>query len=95
MYPANLEKTIKKLFWSTPDSLKPNLSQDVIVEQILNFGNGDDVRALLEWLGIDQTADIFYRQISQQRNNYHKRTRHYFALYFARHAFRNPYAAAK
>jgi hypothetical protein len=94
MYPQSIENSIKKLFWSTPDHLWQNLSQEAIVEQILNFGNAQDVRALLNWLGIDVTASIFFKQISGKRNNYHKRTRNYFELYFARHASRNIDTAA-
>jgi hypothetical protein len=81
-----IEKSIQKLFWSIPKDRTNGLSAEAIVEQILNYGNGQDFRSLIAWLGLDRTAEIFFRQISLTRNNYHNRTRRYFQLYFNRHA---------
>ena len=84
-----IEKIIEKLFWSTPAERRELLSAEVIVEQTLNYGNMQDVKALFGWLGMEQTAEIFFQQIKRKRNNYHPRTRHFFTLYFNRHASRN------
>jgi hypothetical protein len=83
-----IEKMVQKLFWSTPPACKADLSAEVIVEQTLNYGNMQDVKALIDWLGIDQAADVFYEQVRKKRNNYRPRTLYFFSLYFNRHAHR-------
>ena len=74
------------LFWGVkPDELE-NISLNVLVETILNFGNEKKVRTLFDLIGIKTVAEIFFRQISGKRSNYHQRTKHFFRLYFKRHA---------
>ncbi len=77
------------LFWYIPEEQKENISQDVLVEFILNYGNENTVKKLFGLLGIDTVSDIFYSQTCRKRTNYHKRTIHFFNLYFNRHAHRN------
>ncbi len=86
-----VKNIISKLFWSTPEKFHESLSPEAIVEQTLNYGNERDFKALTKWLGIDRVAEIFFQQIGKKRNNYHPRTRHFFILYFTRHASRNSY----
>ncbi len=74
------------LFWWIKPEEKENISMNFLVESILNYGNETTVRRLFELVGIRNVADIFYRQTSRQRVNYHPRTVHYFTLYFQRHA---------
>lgn len=78
------------LFWSVKESEKENISQETIVEAILNFGNEKSVKKLFDLLGIDNVARIFFRQthkvgIAAKRINYFPRTAHFFNLYFQRH----------
>jgi len=73
------------LFWWIKAEEKENISLDFLVETILNYGNEQSVKKLFELVGIKQVAEIFYRQTSRQRVNYHPRTVHYFTLYFQRH----------
>ena len=74
------------LFWYTPEEEKENISLNFLVETILNYGNEKSIKKLFELLGINEVAEIFYKQISRQRINYHKRTVNFFELYFKRHA---------
>ena len=77
------------LFWYIPEDKKEDISHEVLVEFILNFGNDKSVKKLFELLGIDYAADIFRKQTTGKRVNYFKRTIHFFNLYFVRHAHRN------
>lgn len=88
-YPQEIIKIVGKLFWSVPEESKIKIAPEAIVEQTLNYGNAQDVRALIAWLGIDRTAEIFFRQISRERNNYRPRTCRYFTAYFNRHAHKS------
>jgi hypothetical protein len=74
------------LFWWIKPEEKENIELSFLVEAILNYGNEKSVKRLFELIGIQKVAEIFYRQTSRQRINYHPRTVHYFTLYFQRHA---------
>lgn len=77
------------LFWHIKPDAKERISLESLVEHILSWGNGDDVRRLFELLGTEKVAEIFYKQISRQRVNYKSRTMYFFKLYFDRHVQRN------
>jgi hypothetical protein len=79
----------KHLFWYTPENKIDNLGEDQLVETILNYGDENAIRRLIEILGIDKVAQIFNKQIStssRRKNNYHELVLNYFQLYFKRHA---------
>lgn len=87
----------KNLFWYIEDSAKENISHEVLVEFILNYGDEKSVKKLFELLGLEKVARIFYKQthkkgIAAKRINYFPRTAHFFDLYFKRHA---PHAYSK
>lgn len=76
----------KHLVWYVKDHRA--LSEESIVEATLNYGNWDDVQKVISILGIERVAAIFRKQMvtGRQKGNYHPKTRHYFSLYFTRHA---------
>ncbi len=74
------------LFWWVKPEEKPNISINALVEAVLNYGDEKSVKKLFNLVGIKTVADIFNRQISGKRSNYHKRTKHFFKLYFDRNA---------
>ena len=77
------------LWWWMPEEKKKRLSLNSVVEAILNHGTEKSVKRLFELIGINRVSEIFFMQISGRRTNYHKRTIHFFNLYFQRHAQRN------
>lgn len=72
------------LIWYTRDF--KHLSDDAIVEAVLNYGDFDDVRKLLSILGLRKTYKIFKSQLKKKRVNYSPEIANYFTLYFKRHA---------
>lgn len=72
------------LVWSVKDL--DALSDESIVENILNYGNFDDVKKIIEILTIEKVAKIFRKQLENKRNNYNPRIRNYFQLYFNKYA---------
>lgn len=76
------------LFWWIKPEAKMNISINALVEAVLNYGNEKSVKRLFDLFGIKTIADIFYHQISGKRSNYHRRTKHFFQIYFKRHAQR-------
>lgn len=82
-----IQEFIKKrpyLIWYVKDY--NSLSEAKIVESVLNYGNWNDVLELIKILGIQKTAAIFKRQISQKRCNYYPVIKNYFHLYFNKYA---------
>ena len=77
------------LFWYIPEQEKENISPELLVETILNYGNEKSVRKLFDLMGINEVADIFYKHISDKRVNYFPQVINFFNLYFQRHAQRN------
>ncbi|MEO8147758.1 MAG: hypothetical protein ABI723_08990 [Bacteroidia bacterium] len=82
------------LWWYIPEKKKENLSHEVVVEFVLNYGDEKMVKRLFEILGVDHVAEIFYAQTAVGRRvNYFAPVVNFFNLYFKRHAFRNPHTA--
>lgn len=76
----------KKLFWHVADSAKKDLSLDVVTEYVLNYGDINAVRDFFSTVGLNNVAEVFYKQSSKVRSNYNKQVANYFNLYFGRHA---------
>ena len=72
------------LVWGTRNY--ENLSEEAIVENVLNYGDIDDVKEMFSILGVKKSASIFKKQISQKRNNYRPKIKNYFNLYFKKYA---------
>ncbi|MFZ2969708.1 MAG: hypothetical protein WA063_01020 [Minisyncoccia bacterium] len=80
-------KKRKYLIWWVKDYDK--LNAESIVEATLNYGDWDDVQALIKILGIKKVAKIFRAKSKPSkmgRQNYDIRAKHYFTLYFNKHA---------
>ena len=84
----------KQLFWYAPEKGKENIDNEQLVETILNYGDENAVRRLIDIMGIEMVANIFKKQIStstRRKNNYHELVANYFQLYFKRHAKGNTF----
>lgn len=80
-------KKRKYLFWSTKNY--DRLSNEAVVETILNYGDMNDVRELISILGIQEVAKIFHDKSKKSkvgRQNYRPEVKNYFELYFQRYA---------
>ncbi len=82
-------KENSQLFWWIKPEEKENIEISFLVEAILNYGNEKSVKKLFDLIGIQKVAEIFYRQTSRERTNYHPRTVNYFRLYFQKHVQRD------
>ena len=85
----NFIKDHSNLFWYTPEEKKGNMSLELLLETILNYGDYQSVKRLFELIGINKAAEVFKMQISNERNNYFAPVKNFFRLYFNRHAQRN------
>jgi hypothetical protein len=90
--PPEIKQFIREhsnLFWYTPEDQKENISQEFLVETILNYGDLNSVKQLIKLLGIRKTASIFFDSINmsdRRMGNYQELTVNYFTLFFSRYA---------
>ena len=78
------------LFWHIPEQKKENISLNVFVETILNYGDIHDVKKIFSMIGIEKVAEIFYASVNdRKRNNYFPQVINFFNLYFKRHVQRD------
>ncbi|OGZ25632.1 MAG: hypothetical protein A3I85_00775 [Candidatus Nealsonbacteria bacterium RIFCSPLOWO2_02_FULL_38_63] len=63
-----------------------NLSNEAIVEAVLNYGDFNDVKKMIKILGIKKVATIFREKSKEKRCNYRPEIKNYFRLYFDKYA---------
>ncbi|HLD30749.1 MAG TPA: hypothetical protein VJB41_00920 [Patescibacteria group bacterium] len=80
----NFIKKRPYLVWYTKNYDK--LSEEAIVEAVLNYGDFKDVKKMIAILGIKKTAMIFRKQSKRKRCNYFPEIKNYFQLYFDKYA---------
>ena len=74
------------LFWYTPRKGKESISNELLVENILNYGTLDTVRKLFKIMGIANVARIFWNMNGRKRLNFYPEIYNYFSLLFKRYA---------
>ena len=73
------------LFWYTPAPKSEKVSDDLLVETILNYGTMDDVRELFRVKGIMNVAETFKHFSGRKKMNIFPEIYHYFNLYFSKY----------
>jgi len=72
------------LFWSTKNF--DCLSDEVIVEGVLEYGNFDEVIELIDILGKPKVEQIFFTKLKSARHNFSPKVINYFTLFFKQNA---------
>ena len=76
----------RALFWYTPEERKHAISDELLVETILNEGTLDDFRELKDILSPRRMAQIFFGATPRQLGNYYPEIRHFFSLVLKEYA---------
>ena len=82
-----VQDIIKKkpiLAWSSKNPQK--ISDEAVLEAVLNYGDWDDFQQFIKIKGLRQTADMFTKTLKNKRKNYRPEVEYYFQLYFQKHA---------
>jgi len=74
------------LFWYTPDEKKGEISHELLVETILNYGSLEDIRRLVKLLGRDEVSRVFFSATGRKKLNYYPEIHNFFTLVFSKHA---------
>ena len=75
----------QSLFWYMDKSKLADISDTVLIEFILNYGDLEAVKELFELLGKNKVASVFRQAIRSPRNNYFPQVANFFQLYFNAH----------
>ena len=73
------------LFWYSPEDKAETVSDELLVETVLNYGDMDTVRELFKVMGTKQAATIFRRMTGRKQLNYFPEVWNFFNLYFNRY----------
>ncbi len=76
----------KALFWYTPDADKHGVSDELLVETILNDGTLDDFRELKRILTPRRLAHVFFSAVGRKAGNYYPEIRNFFSLVLKQYA---------
>jgi len=77
------------LFWYTPEDKKEEISNEFLVETILNYGNINDVRQLFNIMGIDRLSEVFLSVQGRKKLNYYPEIYHFFSILVEKYAHSN------
>lgn len=80
------------LLWYIPEDKKEDISEDLLLEFILNFGDIKAVKELISLMGVNKAANIFFRSINlseRRKGNYNELTLNFFTIFFTVYAQRN------
>ena len=76
----------RSLFWYIPEDKKEDISPDLLLEIILNYGTLDDVGDLFKLWGVREAAMVFFSAEGRKKLNYYPEIYNYFSLYFRKYA---------
>jgi hypothetical protein len=74
------------LFWYTPEDKKEDISPELLVETILNYGSMDEIKTLIKIMGIKEMSRIFFSAEGRKKLNYYPEIYNFFSLFFTRNA---------
>ncbi len=78
-----------QLFWYTPKDKKEDISDELLIETLLNYGTIDDFVKLKSLLGIHYIANVFMNLEGRKKMNYYPEIYNFFYLYFEKYAQRD------
>ncbi|MFA6950542.1 MAG: hypothetical protein WCQ70_07650 [Lentimicrobiaceae bacterium] len=74
------------LFWYTSEDKKEDISHELLVETIFNYGNLNDIRQLINILGIKKLSEIFNGIKDRKKSNYYPEIYNFFSLVIKKYA---------
>jgi len=77
------------LFWYTPEDQKENVSEELLVETIFNYGDLNALKQLISILGFKRLAAIFEGLQGRKKMNYYPEIYHFFSILIQKHAHSN------
>ncbi len=76
----------KTIFWYTPEDKKEDISPELLIETILNYGTMSEIKSLIRIMGIQEVSRIFFSASERKKLNYYPEIYNFFTLVFSRYA---------
>ena len=70
------------LFWYTPEDKGEKVTDELLVETMLNYGSLEQIQTLFDLMGIREVVEIFRNMTRRKKMNYFPQVWNYFDLYF-------------
>jgi hypothetical protein len=89
MHSKALKKFIHKnshLFWYTPSDKLDQMSDELILEHVLNYAELPTVKEYFSIVGLDKARDIFMNLKGRKKGNIYPEIYALFSTFFERHA---------
>ena len=74
------------LFWYSPALKSETVSDELLVETLLNYGTLEQVRDLFKVMGLKKVASVFEEMTGRKELNFFPEIHNYFSLYFKKYA---------
>lgn len=78
-----------ELFWYMDKEKLHTISDEVIVEIILNYGSWQAFLDLISLMGLKKVESIFRKISKKKRSNFFPKIKHFFNLYFKHNVLSN------
>lgn len=75
-------KRHQELFWYSPREKSNTVSDELLLETMINYGSLEDIRELFNLLGLENAAAIFRGMTGRKALNIYPELRNYFKLFF-------------
>jgi len=79
----------QSLFWYSPEDKTETVTDELLVETIINYGSLENIHNLFEVFGLQETATVFRQMTGRKSMNIYPELRNYFDLYFDKYVPRN------
>ena len=77
------------LFWYIPEDKKEEISSELLVETILNYGDLKDIKKLINIMGVDKLSEVFHGLHGRKKLNYYPEIYNFFSMLLKRYARRS------
>lgn len=77
------------LFWYSPEDKTETVTDELLVETIINYGTLENIHELFEVMGLKETATVFRQMTGRKALNFYPEIRNFFELYFDKYVPRN------
>ncbi|GHT09967.1 hypothetical protein AGMMS4956_00570 [Bacteroidia bacterium] len=77
------------LFWYSPEPKSETVSDELVVETLINYGTMNDIHRLFDTMGLQYAANIFRGMTGRKKMNFYPELWNYFNLYFDKYVCNN------
>ena len=70
------------LFWYSPEDKGEKVTDELLVETMLNYGSLEQIQTLFDLMGMREAAEIFRNMTGRKKMNFFPQVWNFFDLYF-------------